>query len=248
MKKNSNLIYWIVAGVLVIIAIYSGVHMHQLESKNAVVVSKKMSMSSSISTKQKKIKKQQTLGMAKKVEWNKPSMTIPYPDMDAYKNVKKKDKVRLVVSTKKQRVYVMSGPYILYTMYASVGKNYEKHLPIQHVTPVGKYKLNQARGQEFYDESRKIGGKYWTSYKGPYHFQSVPMDKNGKVDQKLAERLGKTNITRKHNVRAYGSILLTEPDAKWIYENLPAGTKVTIKGKDVIPDNFKDKKEKADKD
>ena len=47
--------------------------------------------------------------MRKKVDWNKPSMTKAYPDVSKYKNVKKSNRIRLVVSSAKQRVYVMSG-------------------------------------------------------------------------------------------------------------------------------------------
>lgn len=87
MKKN-NLIYWIVAIILVGIAGWSAVHMHHLESKNAVKVSREMKISSSISRHIKKITKEQKKAMRKKVDWNKPSMTKAYPDVSKYKNVK----------------------------------------------------------------------------------------------------------------------------------------------------------------
>lgn len=239
MKKN-NLIYWIVAIILVGIAGWSAVHMHHLESKNAVKVSREMKISSSISRHIKKITKEQKKAMRKKVDWNKPSMTKAYPDVSKYKNVKKSNRIRLVVSSAKQRVYVMSGPYVLYTMYASLGKNYDSKTPNYQVTPVGKFKLEEARGDKFYDATRQLGGLHWTSFKGKgmYHFQSVPVDENGKVIEKDAKHLGSTKITKKNNIKAYGSIWLTVPDAEWIQKDLPVGTKVLIYGEDASSDNF----------
>ena len=222
MKKN-NLIYWIVAIILVGIAGWSAVHMHHLESKNAVKVSREMKISSSISRHIKKITKEQKKAMRKKVDWNKPSMTKAYPDVSKYKNVKKSNRIRLVVSSAKQRVYVMSGPYVLYTMYASLGKNYDSKTPNYQVTPVGKFKLEEARGDKFYDATRQLGGLHWTSFKGKgmYHFQSVPVDENGKVIEK------DTLITSQRPILIYDSISIA-PDA---HLTLAAGTRLYFHGK-----------------
>ena len=121
-----------------------------------------------------------------------------------------------------------------------MGKNYNSKTPNYHVTPVGKFKLEEARGDKFYDATRQLGGLHWTSFKGKgmYHFQSVPVDENGKVIEKDAKHLGSTKITKKNNIKAYGSIWLTVPDAEWIQKNLPVGTKVLIYGEDASSDNF----------
>ncbi len=39
-------------------------------------------------------------------------------------------------------------------------------------------------------------------------------------------------MTKKHNIKAYGSIRLSVADAKWIMDNLPAKTKVVVEDND----------------
>ena len=46
-----------------------------------------------------------------------------------------------------------------------------------------------------------------------------------------AEKLGQ-KVTKKHNIKAYGSIRLSVPDAQWIEENIPAKTRVVIDSQD----------------
>ena len=66
---------------------------------------------------------------------------------------------------------------------------------------------------------------------GLYRFESVPFDENGKVIKAEAEKLGQ-KVTKKHNIKAYGSIRLSVPDAQWIEENIPAKTRVVIDSQD----------------
>lgn len=66
---------------------------------------------------------------------------------------------------------------------------------------------------------------------GAYRFESVPFDQAGKVIESQAKLLGQ-KVTKKHNIKAYGSIRLSVADAKWIMDNLPAKTKVVVEDND----------------
>ncbi len=144
--------------------------------------------------------------------WRKSSENKPYPNM----NVKHKN--WLFVSTKKQRVYVMSPKHkVLYTMYCSTGSG-------NSATPKGTYHIQAERGSHFYNASSGEGANYWTSWKnhGIYLFHSVPVNKNGKYLMKDAHELGK-------KANSHGCVRLSVPDAKWINQYVPFGTKVVIK-------------------
>ncbi|UDM32194.1 L,D-transpeptidase [Lentilactobacillus laojiaonis] len=146
-----------------------------------------------------------------KVNWRKPSENKPYPTITA------KNGRYLYVSIKKQRTYVMSPKNkVLYTMYASTGKN--------NSTPRGTFSIQAERGDTFYNAESKEGANYWTSFKdhGIYLFHTVPVDQNGKYVVKEADQLGKES-------NSHGCVRLTIPDAKWINEHVPFGTKVVIK-------------------
>lgn len=63
---------------------------------------------------------------------------------------------------------------------------------------------------------------WWVSFKdwGVYLFHSVPMDRDKNV---LAEEAAKLGIPASH-----GCIRLETDNARWIYDNIPAGTPVFI--------------------
>ncbi|MBF7139282.1 L,D-transpeptidase [Pediococcus pentosaceus] len=144
------------------------------------------------------------------INWKKSSENKAYPDLDKY------PKACLKVSIAKQRVYVMNGKKVLYTMYASTGSH-------ESPTPTGAFKVQAERGDFFYNPTSKEGAKYWVSFKdhGIYLFHTVPTDKNGKFLEDEAEQLGK-------EAQSHGCVRLAVPDAKWIYEKVPEGMKVEI--------------------
>ncbi|MEE6711155.1 L,D-transpeptidase [Pediococcus acidilactici] len=144
------------------------------------------------------------------VNWKKSSQKNDYPDLDNH------PQAYLKVSIPKQRVYVMDGKKVLYTMYASTGS---KDSP----TPTGTFHIQKERGDFFYNAASKEGAKYWVSFKdhGIYLFHTVPTDKNGKFIPKEAQQLGK-------EAQSHGCVRLSVPDAKWIYNNVPEGMKVEI--------------------
>ncbi|MBW1604928.1 L,D-transpeptidase [Lactobacillus sp. Sy-1] len=147
----------------------------------------------------------------RQINWHRPSESKPYP------NMKLSNHNWLKVSIKQQRVFVMSPKnQVLYTMNASTGAN--------NSTPRGTYHIQAERGTFFYNKSSKEGARYWTSWKdhGIYLFHTVPTNAKGKYIKSEAEQLGKT-------ANSHGCIRLSIPDAKWINQNVPTGTKVVIK-------------------
>jgi len=64
------------------------------------------------------------------------------------------------------------------------------------------------------------GAYYWVRFYGAYLFHSVPFDKNGNM---IAEETNKIGTPASH-----GCVRMALEDAKWFYETLPLGIKVTI--------------------
>ncbi len=143
--------------------------------------------------------------------WLRPSEGI-YPDITGDRAV------WLRVSIPLQRVFVMSGNRRLYTMVASTGLDN----PPDDATPRGTYFIQRERGLWFYAPSEQEGARYWVSWKnhGEYLFHTVPMDRSGHIIENEARRLGRK--------ASHGCIRLSVPDAKWIYQHIPYGTRVVI--------------------
>ncbi|EHL97122.1 murein L,D-transpeptidase [Lentilactobacillus parafarraginis] len=147
---------------------------------------------------------------AKVINWKKSSQNKPYPKITT-KNAR-----YILVSLKKQRVYIMSpNNRVLYTMYASTG--------IHNSTPKGTYHIQQEHGNFFYNGKSREGARYWTSWKdhGIYLFHTVPTNAKGQYIKSEAAHLGK-------RANSHGCIRLSIPDAKWINRTVPVGTKVKI--------------------
>ncbi|WP_235804118.1 L,D-transpeptidase [Ligilactobacillus hayakitensis] len=145
-----------------------------------------------------------------KVDWRGPSEDKPYPDVNKYPNMWVK------VSTTANRVYLMNGNQVLYTMLASTGARGME-------TPKGTFYIQGERGNHFFNQYSREGANYWVSFKdhGVYLFHSVPVDVNGNYIVKEAEQLGKQSLS-------HGCIRLSVSDAKWFYQNIKYGTKVVI--------------------
>lgn len=113
-----------------------------------------------------------------------------------------------------QQVRIMRGEEVVKTMTASTGVE-------GHETPLGTFEI-QNRGEWFFNEKYQQGAKYWVSFKGwgVYLFHSLAMDKDQEVIPEEAAKLGQP--------ASHGCIRLAIEDAKWIYDNIPAKTKVVI--------------------
>lgn len=143
------------------------------------------------------------------VRWLEPSQSSPYPDPDKVPNME------LVVSIKDQRVYVRSGSTTLYTMFASTG--------MDDSTPRGKFAIEPEKGEYFFNAQEGMGAHYYTSFlnHGVFLFHSVPTDADRTYIVDQANLLG-------IRPSSHGCIRLTLPDARWIMEEVPAGTPVEI--------------------
>ena len=108
-------------------------------------------------------------------------------------------------------------------MYCTAGRYQEKNGKKVSMTPTGTFHLQPQHGRTFYNASAKSGGNYYRSYdgNGQYLFHTVPIDQNGNYIPKEAKLLGKST-------GSHGCVRLSIPDAKWVYHNVPVGTKVVI--------------------
>lgn len=86
-------------------------------------------------------------------------------------------------------------------------------------TPKGTFKT-QLKGYSFFSQSCQEGGYYYTQFSGNYLFHSVPFDKNRDIIPVEAAKLG--------TEASHGCVRLSIDNAKWIYDNIPRGTKVVI--------------------
>lgn len=145
----------------------------------------------------------------------KTSEKTPYPDLNKYSDL------NILVKIKQNRVYIRNGQHTIYTMYCSAGQINKK--TGKSDTPTGHFKIQQERGNSFYNKSLKEGANHWTSFKdhGVYLFHSVPTDAHSNYKEDKAELLGK-------KPDSHGCIRLSVPDSQWFQENMPTGTPVTI--------------------
>lgn len=122
---------------------------------------------------------------------------------------------RVLVSIPEQKVYVFRGQDLLRVMVCSTGTE-------DKPTPRGKFAI-QNRGPWFFSEKYRQGGKWWVSFLhwGEYLFHSVPMDREGRVLEEEAEKLGQP--------ASHGCVRLSLADARWFYDHIPQGTPVEIR-------------------
>ncbi|MBM7855385.1 lipoprotein-anchoring transpeptidase ErfK/SrfK [Desulfohalotomaculum tongense] len=88
-----------------------------------------------------------------------------------------------------------------------------------HETPPGTYYTGD-RGRSFWAARFGEGAAYWVRVAGSILIHSVP--KNSRWQTKEEEHI-KLGLPASH-----GCIRLAEPDAKWVYENIPAHTMIII--------------------
>ena len=172
--------------------------------------SKSASSSSATKNQTKQQKPDPAATSAHPVDWLKPSQQVDYPDPAAHPGLS------LEVSLQDQRVYVRDGSELLYTMYASTG--------MDDSTPRGSFRIQNERGDHFYNPREGMGARYYTSFlnHGVFLFHSVPTDSKGGYIKEEADMLG---------IRpgSHGCIRLTVPDARWIMQSVPTGTPVLVK-------------------
>lgn len=119
------------------------------------------------------------------------------------------------VNLDEQKVFVYTGQSRDWTLVRS----FECSSGIKgEETPIGNFFVEN-RGEDFYSEDYDQGAKYWVGFVGNYLFHSLPYDKEFTqiVDPTIGEPA------------SHGCIRLKEEDSKWLYENLPQGSRVIIR-------------------
>ena len=115
------------------------------------------------------------------------------------------------VNKSKQRVYIFSGQTIVKEFICSTGKD-------ETPTPSGRF-LVGSKGPVFYP-SDSAACYFWTRINNNYLFHSAIYDSDGYPIQSEYDKLG--------SKASHGCIRLPKDDAKWIQDNVPYGTLVTI--------------------
>lgn len=160
-----------------------------------------------------------------------------YPNLAKYKNV------WIRVSILGNRVYVMSGKKVIYTMYSSAGRFEMTNGKYQSDTPRGTFYLKAAYGPSFMS-SDGVGARYYMAYYGSdYLFHSVPINNYGSGVYYKGYHYGYGGVGSTAHLTvqgtkpdSHGCIRLTLSDARWLYGQrtsgkLKVGTKVVIKYK-----------------
>ncbi|KHD85978.1 L,D-transpeptidase [Heyndrickxia ginsengihumi] len=204
----------IVALLAVAIVVGAATYIHKHNSNVAASAAEQTKQkktahhTASSQTKSDTTKKKST---KKTIDWNAPSGG-PYPTLSA------NEKLWIDVSINDQKVYIKHNNKTIYTMITSSGLDTNP----DNSTPEGTFHVQAERGTWFYSPKYKEGAEYWVSWKnhGEFLFHSVPMTEDKKVIPADAKKLGQKD--------SHGCFHLTIPDAKWIYDHIPTGTKVVV--------------------
>jgi putative cell wall-binding protein/lipoprotein-anchoring transpeptidase ErfK/SrfK len=119
---------------------------------------------------------------------------------------------KIFVDLNKQKVYVYKDNKLIRQMVCSTGKD-------ETPTPRGRYLLG-GKGANFYSSPSVICYN-WSRFNNNFLFHSVLYNTSGKPIASEYAKLGKK--------ASHGCIRLKIEDAKWIYNNAPKGTLITIK-------------------
>lgn len=124
------------------------------------------------------------------------------------------DETWIEVSVGEQRVRLRRGSRIIRDMPASTGRPATP-------TPLGTFRV-LGRGEWFYNRKYGAGGLWWVSFvpSGEYLFHSTPTDDRRRLLPEGAALLGQP--------ASRGCVRLSVEDARWLYDNVPAGTRVLI--------------------
>lgn len=151
------------------------------------------------------------------IDWQKSSETVAYPDLNTVQNL------WIEVRLRTNRTVLMDGDKVIYTMYSSGGMYHDVDGKEVSYTPTGTYYIENERGETFFNNALNEGANYWISWlnHGEYLFHTVPIDANGNYEVDECKKLGRQPAS-------HGCIRLSVPDAVYLYDNLPVGTKVVI--------------------
>lgn len=128
---------------------------------------------------------------------------------------------KLVIDVSDQRVYAyewVNGKYdrLVRTMICSTG------LP-DTPTPLGTWNAGGPAGRWYYFKKFDCWAQYAYRINGPYLFHSVI------YSEKDTSTLRQSSVNNLGRRASHGCVRLKVEDAKWIYNNCPAGTTVTVR-------------------
>jgi lipoprotein-anchoring transpeptidase ErfK/SrfK len=86
-------------------------------------------------------------------------------------------------------------------------------------TPRGTFSVYY-RCSYFWNSTYQEGADYAVEFVQHYYLHSVPLDKSNNIIQSIANELGHED--------SHGCVHLAMADSKWIYDNIPNGTKVVV--------------------
>lgn len=126
----------------------------------------------------------------------------------------------LKISVADQRVYAykwVNGSYsqLVRTMKCSTGTTSDP-------TPLGTYQAGGPCGRWYYFQKFDCWAQYAYRINGPYLFHSVL------YSEKDTSTLRQSSVNNLGRRASHGCVRLSVEDAKWIYNNCPAGTTVTV--------------------
>lgn len=121
----------------------------------------------------------------------------------------------LDVDLTEEKVYAMDGDRVVREMTTSSGLDTTE----DNSTPRGTFHVAR-RGPSFFNPKYGSGAWWWVGFKGEYLFHSVPFDRNMRVIEEEAQKLGQK--------ASHGCLRLSVEDARWIYENVRTGAEVRI--------------------
>lgn len=110
------------------------------------------------------------------------------------------------------QLIVHKGDKIVRKMICSTGRE-------QFPTPVGTY-YTEGKGEKFFDEHANRGANYWIKIADRILIHGMMRDEYWTPVYKVEEKLGKP--------QSKGNIILSEDDAKWLYERIKDDTMVII--------------------
>ena len=142
---------------------------------------------------------------------DRPSSQASQNNRVSLQNAKKPLWIKVVLSNQNVTIFAFNDK-IVESFICSTGKDGEG-------TPVGTFTIKD-RGQSFFSKTYQEGAYYWTQFDGDFLFHSVPFDKTKTIDAVEAAKLG--------SKASHGCVRLSIDNAKWIYDNIPKGTKVVI--------------------
>lgn len=135
-----------------------------------------------------------------------------YVAADLVKTVKVDKRYTVYVDIAKQKVSIYNSSGLVKEISCSTGKVYTE-------TPKGRYLIG-SRGNYFITEDGNVKCFYWVRFNNNYLFHSVLCDLAGNIIQSEAKKIG--------SKASHGCIRLPFDEAKWVYDNIPSNTLVTI--------------------